>query len=241
MSGYDSRNGATCMVRFSLPSAGTSTQLRLRVLFRRHHKGRNPRKHLLPRELARGNDRPPREALGHILLQAERCHGWFVGAFRALFIPLTLTLICMRRSGWKNSIPTLKYGQRFRESRKLLKKGLGPAAVQSYRPYLNRENPFFLENLLNTPEDFTEHFTRWACIGGQWPRHGANHVLLSTAARISLKIAYGYESVTEDLRLIQNGVNAMKIFCATAAPGVWLVDTFSFCESTFWMSAPANF
>ena len=48
------------------------------------------------------------------------------------------------------------------------------------------------------------------------------------AARIALKIAYGYEGVTEDEDVIRGGVAAMEVFCAVAPPGVWAVDTFPF-------------
>nr|BAL05096.1 cytochrome P450 [Phanerodontia chrysosporium] len=112
-------------------------------------------------------------------------------------------------SGWDHSIPTLPYGQRLRESRKLLKKGTSPAAVKTYHPYINRDLPFFLENMLSTPDKFVEHYNR-------------------NAARIALKIAYGYEGITEDERIIQGGVKAMEVFSATAVPGVWAVDTFPF-------------
>ncbi|EKM52182.1 uncharacterized protein PHACADRAFT_212753 [Phanerochaete carnosa HHB-10118-sp] len=116
-------------------------------------------------------------------------------------------LVMAGLSGWKNSIPTLGYGPRLRKSRMLLKKAMGPAAIRSYYPYINRDVPFFLQNLLRTPERFTEHFTRGA-------------------ARIALKIAYGYEGVTEDEQIIQNGTRAMQVFSATVAPGAWAVDTF---------------
>ncbi|GJE91694.1 cytochrome P450 [Phanerochaete sordida] len=112
-------------------------------------------------------------------------------------------------SGWKNSIPTLPYGPRLRESRKLLKKGMGPAAVRTYHPYINREIPFFLHNMLREPERFVEHYNR-------------------NAARIALKIAYGYEGVTEDEKIIEGGVKAMGVFSATTVPGAWAVDTFPF-------------
>ena len=49
-----------------------------------------------------------------------------------------------------------------------------------------------------------------------------------TAARISLKIAYGYEGVTEDAELLRKAVEAMEVFCATARPGIWLVDSIPF-------------
>lgn len=83
--------------------------------------------------------------------------------------------------------------------------------MKTYYPYINREVPFFLENMLRKPDSFVEHFNR-------------------NAARIALKIAYGYEGVTEDEKIIRGGVDAMEVFSAVAAPGVWVVDTFPFLK-----------
>ena len=55
----------------------------------------------------------------------------------------------------------------------------------------------------------------------------------STAARVSLKIAYGYEGVTEDVHLVETAVEAMDVFCATARPGLWLVDSLPFRTSRY--------
>nr|BAL05145.1 cytochrome P450 [Phanerodontia chrysosporium] len=114
-------------------------------------------------------------------------------------------------SGWKYTVPSLPYGQRIKTSRRLLHKGLGPSAVQSYIPYLERESAFFLEKLLDQPDAYKKHVTH-------------------TAARIALKIAYGYEGVTDDAHLIDTAVKAMNIFCVTATPGIWLVDSLPFLQ-----------
>ena len=37
---------------------------------------------------------------------------------------------------------------------------MGPAAVRTYHPYINREIPFFLHNMLREPERFVEHYNR---------------------------------------------------------------------------------
>ena len=66
-----------------------------------------------------------------------------------------------------NNTPT------FRTCRKLLRKGLGPSAVQSFIPFLNRQNAFFVEELLKTPEAFVTVSKRCAllCPLQKWYTH----------------------------------------------------------------------
>ena len=37
---------------------------------------------------------------------------------------------------------------------------MGPAAVRTYHPYIDRDIPFFLLNMLRAPERFVEHYNR---------------------------------------------------------------------------------
>ena len=46
-----------------------------------------------------------------------------------------------------------------------------------------------------------------------------------------MKIAYGYEGITEDNHLIDTAVKAMEVFCLAARPGFWLVDNSPMCDS----------
>nr|BAL05144.1 cytochrome P450 [Phanerodontia chrysosporium] len=116
------------------------------------------------------------------------------------------TMTMADSSGFKNSIPLLPYNARLKTSRRLLKQGLSPAAVRSYFPYINNRTALFLEALLKDPDDFVRHFTR-------------------TAAHTALKIAYGYEGVTEDHHLLHTAIETMEIFATVVNPGRWLVDT----------------
>lgn len=63
---------------------------------------------------------------------------------------------------------------RFRVYRKLMHSGLGPRAVQSYRPLQRLETDILLKALAKTPKEFVPHLRR-------------------NAAALVLKITYGYE------------------------------------------------
>ena len=42
-----------------------------------------------------------------------------------------------------------------------MKKGLGPSAVQSFLPFLDRQSSFFLEDLLATPDSYATVIRRY--------------------------------------------------------------------------------
>lgn len=103
-----------------------------------------------------------------------------------------------------------------------MRKGLGPSAVQSFVPFLNRQNSFYLRDLLNRPDAFPDIFMR--CV-----RLGVLVTALLTATRrnaaaISMKIAYGYDGIAEDEEMYHLAHKGNHYFAETAVVGVWLVD-----------------
>nr|BAL05146.1 cytochrome P450 [Phanerodontia chrysosporium] len=96
---------------------------------------------------------------------------------------------------------------RFRSCRKLLRKGLGASAVQSFIPFLNRQSALYLENLQSRPEAFVEITKR-------------------NAAAISMKIAYGYDGIADDEELYRLAHQTTIYFAETAVLGAWPVDMF---------------
>ncbi|EKM56935.1 uncharacterized protein PHACADRAFT_93132 [Phanerochaete carnosa HHB-10118-sp] len=107
--------------------------------------------------------------------------------------------------GWDGSVILANNTPHFRNCRKLMRKGLGPSAAQSFVPFLNRQSSLYLRDLLNRPEAFPDVFKR-------------------NAAAISMKVAYGYDGITEDEDMYQLSHEANRYFEETAVVGVWLVD-----------------
>lgn len=68
----------------------------------------------------------------------------------------------MCRVGFKDAIILSNNTPRFRTCRKFLRKGLGPGAVQSFIPFLNPQNAFFVEELAANPDSYVEIFKRYA-------------------------------------------------------------------------------
>ncbi|KAG1800179.1 cytochrome P450 [Suillus subaureus] len=112
--------------------------------------------------------------------------------------------------GWKDSLPFLPYGNRFRQQRKNFHRIIGSrAAVDVYNVVEEVETRRFLKRVLAKPDQLQEHV-----------RH--------TAGAIILRISHGYEVKENndpfvDLadRVIINGSQA-------ASPGAYMVDTLPF-------------
>ena len=62
--------------------------------------------------------------------------------------------------GWSGTIVVSNNTPRFRACRKLMRKGLGPSAVRSFTPFLQRQSPFLLVALIQNPESYDEVFKR---------------------------------------------------------------------------------
>lgn len=129
------------------------------------------------------------------------------------------------RVGWDGAVVLSNNTPRFRSCRKLLRKGLGASAVQSFVPFLNRQSAFYLRDLLDRPDAFPDIFKRCVIPGifvaASLTATGRN------AAAISMKIAYGYDGITEDEEIYHLARKANHHFAETAVVGVWLVDMIS--------------
>ncbi|GJE93426.1 cytochrome P450 [Phanerochaete sordida] len=109
--------------------------------------------------------------------------------------------------GFKDSILRQNNTPRFRKCRKLLRRGLGAGPARSFAPFLNRQSAFLLENLCRRPADFVE-------------------IVKRNAAAVSMKIAYGYPSVDEEL--LDMMLRTSEYFLETTTLGTWLVDLLPF-------------
>ncbi|GJE86654.1 cytochrome P450 [Phanerochaete sordida] len=144
---------------------------------------------------------------GHIfmLLNSRKAIADLLDARSAIYSDRPSMVMCTDLVGWTGTVVLANNTPRFRNCRKLLRKGLGPSAAQSFIPFLNRQSAFYLENLQKRPDAFTDIFKR-------------------TAAAISMKIAYGYDGIQEDEELYVVGCLANHYFTETAVVGTWFVD-----------------
>lgn len=106
--------------------------------------------------------------------------------------------------GWGKLLGVLRYGERFRQTRKYMSRILSARASQSYITTEEHATAVFLRRLSKSPERFEAH-VRWV------------------AAALILKLTYGYDAAEDDDKLVYIAERGMGNFSLSTAPG-WMVD-----------------
>ncbi|KAG8704975.1 hypothetical protein FRC08_001915 [Ceratobasidium sp. 394] len=117
--------------------------------------------------------------------------------------------------GWKDVTGLLPYGNRLKETRKLLHEGMSIKAMEELWPLQEHEAIQFIGRLLETPEEFIQHIRQ-------------------TAGATVLKLAYGYDVQDRNDPFIVLADKAVGMFSIVTTPGAFLVDTFPLLRYLPW-------
>ncbi|KAG7451799.1 cytochrome P450 [Guyanagaster necrorhizus] len=108
--------------------------------------------------------------------------------------------------GWKESLPLMPYGARFRNQRRLAHQLFGNNAfMKRFLPMLELETRRSLEKILTVPEDLSKHIRK-------------------TAGSIILQISHGYMIQEEDDPSVELAERTLKQFSLAMASGGFLVN-----------------
>lgn len=107
--------------------------------------------------------------------------------------------------GWDRFTPGIKYGDLWRDHRKLLNSVLNKTVVHRFWPLQLAEARAFLKNLVNTPEDFLTH-------------------VRVVSGKVVMNMAYGIRSSKAQDEYIEIAREAISYLAKAAAPGSYLVD-----------------
>ncbi|KAG2346478.1 cytochrome P450 [Suillus weaverae] len=112
--------------------------------------------------------------------------------------------------GWKDSLPFLPYGDRFRRYRRNFHRVIGSrAAVDKYNETEEVETRRFLKHVLAKPDQLQEHV-----------RH--------TVGAVILRISHGYEVKENNDPFIDLANRALANISQATAPGAFMVDVLPF-------------
>ncbi|KAF8153982.1 cytochrome P450 [Crassisporium funariophilum] len=109
--------------------------------------------------------------------------------------------------GWKSASTHLRYGPRFRKHRRFINQVFNHRAISAFRPLQEKEILVLLEGLLQDPDEFVDHFRRYA------------------AATI-LKITYGHDIRSVDDLFVRLAERAGTLTVESGSPAANLVDFF---------------
>ncbi|KAF8903471.1 cytochrome P450 [Gymnopilus junonius] len=101
----------------------------------------------------------------------------------------------------------MKYGTKWKQTRQLVHVWLNQRNLETYLPVQVLESYHLLQDLLETPERFSEH-------------------LRTAIGSAILKLTYGIECRTNGYSWIAKSEELHKITAAASEPGRWLVDSF---------------
>ncbi|KAK0436559.1 cytochrome P450 [Armillaria borealis] len=108
--------------------------------------------------------------------------------------------------GWKNSLPLMPYGARFRNHRRLAHQLFGTnVTMNQFLPMLELETRRSLKRILTRPEELSEHIRK-------------------TAGAIILQISHGYAIQEENDPFIELAERTMSQFSLSTASGGFLVN-----------------
>ncbi|KAJ3983549.1 cytochrome P450 [Lentinula detonsa] len=109
--------------------------------------------------------------------------------------------------GWDGDVVLLPYGKSLHAHRKLFHQEFHPANSMIHRPHEKKARTIFLNNLIETPEEWLEHIKQ----------------MIGT---IILAVAYGIRVQSKDDANIVAAEKMTTIFKAAGMPGSFLVDIF---------------
>ncbi|KAF8797657.1 cytochrome P450 [Phlegmacium glaucopus] len=109
--------------------------------------------------------------------------------------------------GWKSASTHIRYGPRFRKHRRFINQVFNHKAISAFRSLQEKEILVLLEGMLHHPDEFVNHFRRYA------------------AATI-LKITYGHDIVSVDDLFVRLAERAGTLTVESGSPAATLVDFF---------------
>ncbi|KIK64984.1 hypothetical protein GYMLUDRAFT_160389 [Collybiopsis luxurians FD-317 M1] len=107
--------------------------------------------------------------------------------------------------GWHNASTHVRYGPRFRKHRRFIHQTFNQQAVQTLRPVQEKELCYLVQNLIEKPEEFSQHIRRYS------------------AATI-LKVTYGTDVKSNDDLFVQLAHRAGSLTIQSGTPAASMVD-----------------
>ncbi|CAA7262652.1 unnamed protein product [Cyclocybe aegerita] len=109
--------------------------------------------------------------------------------------------------GWHSASTHMRYGPRFRKHRRFINQVFNQRAISAFRPLIEKEILVLLDHMLSNPEDFVDHYRRFA------------------AATI-LKITYGHDILSVDDLFVRLAERAGTLTTESGSAGANIVDFF---------------
>jgi hypothetical protein len=136
------------------------------------------------------------------------------------------------RMKWEWVVQVARYGEFWRQARKLLDRGLRTGALAVYRPVLQTKAHVLLIHLLENPEAWKAHLEQFVVLLLMSLVFITHYPTSSLTGEITLTIAYGYEVQGPNDRKVDIPRKMAQLASGTGLPGALLINDLPFCESS---------
>ncbi|KAK7046397.1 cytochrome P450 [Favolaschia claudopus] len=113
--------------------------------------------------------------------------------------------------GWDFNVAMMKYGDEWRAHRRLFNQRFTAKASLQYRPQQLVATHHLLQNLLNEPDSFMNHFRQWA-------------------SEIIMAVAYGIDVLPSEDPYVSLAYEAVETLSYAGVPGRFIVDSLPFLK-----------
>ncbi|KAF8650224.1 hypothetical protein AX16_005339, partial [Volvariella volvacea WC 439] len=113
--------------------------------------------------------------------------------------------------GWDFDFAFMRYGDDWRQRRRIMHQSFHPTAVSRFRPQTQKATHELLRRLLDDPENFFTHV-----------RHMGGEIIMS--------VTYGIDVQPKDDPYLDYSDRALRHLVTAAIPGAFLVDTLPFLK-----------
>jgi hypothetical protein len=127
--------------------------------------------------------------------------------------------------GWDFVTSFKPYNDQWRKHRRILHQSYRSAAVGSYRPMVLDNSRELVQNLIESPEEYSMHFRKYVfhiVTSFIWPVY----FLVSFAASVVMKVTYGYQTAPKNDGLVALTESTVEMLSGVVDRRGQLVNAF---------------
>jgi hypothetical protein len=136
------------------------------------------------------------------------------------------------RMKWEWLVQLARYGESWREARKLLDRGLRTGALAVYQPMLQTKAHVLLIHLLEDPDAWNAHLEPFVILVSVSLIFLTRYPTSSLTGELVLTMAYGYEVQGPNDRKVDVAKKLLQLASEIVLPGALLINDLPFCESS---------
>lgn len=139
-----------------------------------------------------------------------------------------MTMMLCGRMGWDWAFAMMRYGDRWKEHRRMFDSRFKDSHISSYWPIIKQTTHALLIDLMDNPENLHKHLQLYVphIITIYQSHRGRLMDMISASGSTIMKVMYGIDVKRVGDPYLPVASEAFRLLCEAASPGAYLVDTF---------------